>query len=459
MPTRSPSATVLKHEPTIAMDARSAAVKVLVQVFTEGRSLGAALPPVLAEVAQPRDRALTQDLCYGVLRWWPRLEAVAGQLLRKPLSPRDQDIQCLILAGLYQLLHTRIPPHAAVAETVAVSGRLGKPWARAMVNAVLRRFQREQVALLAKVDADPAVALAHPRWLLQILQQDWPDDWHAIAEAGNQRAPMCLRVNRLRGTRDDYLGELERAGIAARPAAHGASAVILTQPTDVERLPGFADGRVSVQDGAAQLAAELLDLQPGQRVLDLCAAPGGKTGHILETEPRLAQVVAVDNDDVRLARVAENLTRLGLVAELVCGDAGGGQGSWWQGAQFDRILLDAPCSATGVVRRHPDIKRLRRADDIGVLAAGQRRLLDAAWSMLAPGGVLLYATCSIIHNENNEQIDSFLARHADARLRHIDADWGRALSGGRQILPGEDDMDGFYYARMEHFDGTGGLSQ
>lgn len=435
-------------------DARHAAVTILASVYSAGRSLTLAGAEVLPRIADPRDRALAQDLCYGVLRWGPRLEALAAELLNKPLGARDTDVHCLILVGLYQLLYTRIPPHAAVAATVAVTGALRKTWARGMVNAVLRRCQRESEALLARVDADEAAALAHPRWLLDRIRGDWPEDWRRVAEANNERPPMCLRVNRLRSTREAYLEELRAAGLEAVPAPQAPDGLVLDRPVDVARLPGFGDGRVSVQDAAAQQAAVLLDLHSGQRVLDLCAAPGGKTAHILERGVGLAALLAVDVDAARLERVREGLDRLGLSAELRCADASRVE-TWWDGAPFDRILLDAPCSATGVIRRHPDIKRLRRPEDIAVLAARQRELLDAAWSTLAPGGMLLYATCSIIHEENNAQVGDFLSRHGDARLRahapaHAVADrWGRTLPFGRQILPGESGMDGFFYACVD----------
>jgi 16S rRNA (cytosine967-C5)-methyltransferase len=317
-----------------------------------------------------------------------------------------------------------------------------------MVNAVLRRYQREAPAIEARIDAVAANAHAHPPGCSNACNRTGRTTGAAIAAANNAHAPMYLRVNRLRGTRDDYLDELAQAGIAARPATHGAEAVVLERPVDVARLPGFAAGRVSVQDAAAQLAAGLLDVRPGHRVLDLCAAPGGKTCHILETEPRLAALVAVDQDATRLALVGENLARLGLEAECVCADATSDTASWWNGEPFDRILLDAPCSGTGVIRRHPDIKVLRRSEDIATLAAVQSRLLDVAWSMLAHDGVLLYVTCSIIHNENDVQIHHFLARRDGAGARGFAAPWGRAMRHGRQILPGEDDMDGFYYARI-----------
>lgn len=430
------------------MDARGAAIAALAEVFGTGRSLSVSLPPALRQVADPRERALAQDLCYGVLRWWPRLEAIAALLVSKPLKGRDADIHCVILAALYQLIHTRIPPHAAVDEAVSLTAVLGKPWARGLVNAVLRRFLREREAMLARVDRDEAAALAHPRWLLDRMRRAWPDDWRDIARAGNERPPMCLRVNRRQGGRDEYLRELAAAGLAATAHPHGAEALMLEQPVDVERLPGFSAGRVSVQDAAAQLAAGLLAPRPGERVLDACAAPGGKTAHILELQPGLRELVALDRDAARLERVRENLARPGLEATLVCADAAA-PADWWDGHPFDRILLDAPCSGTGVIRRHPDIKRLRRDADIAPLAAQQERLLEATWGILKAGGVLLYSTCSIIPEENDEQIARFLARHPEAAARRPEARWGRALSAGRQILPGEDGMDGFYYACLD----------
>lgn len=430
------------------MDPRTAAVAVLVQVISQGRFLDAALKDVLPKVADPRDRALAQELCFGVLRWGPRLEALAAQLLHKPLDRRDSDIQCLILIGLYQLIYSRVPAHAAVGETVNAAERLNKPWARGLINALLRRFQRERGQLLERLDRIDTAAFAHPDWLIAAIREDWPEDWKAILEENNQRPPMWLRINRLRGTRDSYLQELQTSRIHAAPSAYVESAIRLEQPLDVASLPGFGDGRVSVQDASAQLAAELIDVHAGMRVADLCAAPGGKTAHLLECEPLIAALVAVERSAERMERVKETLTRLGLRAEVINADAAE-TGTWWDGIPFDRILLDAPCSATGVIRRHPDIKRLRRPEDIETLSTDQSRLLDAAWPLVAEGGMLLYATCSIMHRENDRQIEAFLARHADARERPIDAPWGRSLSVGRQILPGEGDMDGFYYACID----------
>jgi 16S rRNA (cytosine967-C5)-methyltransferase len=429
-------------------DARQAAVRILVDVYAAGRSLTQACSAVLPQIPEARDRALAQDLAYGVLRWNPRLEALLALLLQRPLGRRDLDVHCLALVGLYQLIHTRVPPHAAVAATVAVTAALGKSWARGLINAVLRRFQREAAELLAQIDARPEIALAHPEWLFERMRADWPDDAEAIAAVANEHPPMVLRINRLRIGRDDYLDRLREAGLEAEALAYCHAGILLERPQDVARLPGFAEGLVSVQDGAAQLAAPLLELKPGQRVLDLCAAPGGKTAHILETEPEIAHLVAVDIDAARLQRVREGLDRLGVRAELVCGDGARPQ-EWWDGAPFDRILLDAPCSGTGVIRRHPDIKRLRRPEDIVDLAARQRELLDAAWTMLTPGGMLLYVTCSIIQQENDIQLAEFVSRHDDARVRSISAPWGRAQSCGRQILPVSGGMDGFFYGRVD----------
>lgn len=426
-------------------DARSAAAKVIDQVLSEGRSLAGALPPALASVP-PADRGLTQELCYGTLRWAPRLEALAGKLLDKPLRARDSDVHALLLVGLYQLLYLSVPPHAAVSLTVEATARLKKDWARGLLNGVLRRLQREQEELLAAVDTSEAAALAHPAWLLARFEQDWPQQWRDIAGANNERPPMTLRVNRRHGSREQYLERLHQAGIDAVAAPHAPDAITLDGAVGVERLPGFAAGDVSVQDAAAQLAAGLLQLAPGQRVLDACAAPGGKTGHMLETCPDI-ELLALDSEAERLQRVAENLTRLQLKAELRAGDAGDPP-AWWDGRLFDRILLDAPCSGSGVIRRHPDIKTLRRPEDITALAAQQARLLHALWPLLAPGGILVYATCSILTAENAGQVTAFLRDGAQAAELPITAAWGQATAAGRQILPGENGMDGFYYAAL-----------
>ncbi len=423
---------------------RLTAVRVLAQVLGEGRSLATALPPSLARTAD-RDRSLVQALCYGTLRWQPHLDALLNRLLERPLKTREHQVRALLLSALYQILHLRAPDYAVVSQTVAAARSLGKPWAAGLANAVLRGFLRRREALLANLAEDLAAHHAHPAWLLEQLQQDWPQDWEAIAAAANHHPPLTLRVNLTRLDRADYLARLAAVGLVAAPVPHAPAAVVLEQPLEVERLPGFAEGLVSVQDAGAQLAAELLDPRPGLAVLDACAAPGGKTGHILERQPKLARVLALDVDANRLARVGDNLRRLGLGAELCAGD-GLEPARWWDGRPFDRILLDAPCSATGVIRRHPDIKVLRAATDIPTLAARQQSLLEALWPLLAPSGRLVYATCSVLRAENEAVVGAFLNRHPDAQEQPIAATWGRAVSHGRQVLPGEHTMDGFYYA-------------
>ncbi|KAB7627244.1 16S rRNA (cytosine(967)-C(5))-methyltransferase RsmB [Alkalilimnicola sp. S0819] len=424
------------------MNPRLAAVRVLAQVLDQGRSLAEALPQVQRELPE-RDRALVQELCYGVLRRRDLLQAVLEQLLSKPLRAREREVQLLLLVGLHQILHMRTPPHAAVSATVEVTRVLGKKWAAGLANAVLRRALRERESLLAAVPA--AARLSHPDWLQDALRDAWPKEAEGLMEANNLHPPMSLRVNTQRQSRDEYRRELDEAGIAAAPGPHAEEALLLEKPRGVESLPGFAEGRVSVQDQAAQLAAALLDVPAGARVLDACAAPGGKTCHLLERQPELAELVAVELDPLRMPRIQENLARLELHAKLVEGDAAR-PADWWDGRPFERILLDAPCSATGVIRRHPDIKWLRRADDIPRLAALQEKLLEALWPLLAEGGRLLYATCSVLPVENSEQIQRFLTRHPEARCEPLPGSWGREQACGRQILSGDEGMDGFYYA-------------
>ncbi len=425
---------------------RLSAVSVLTRVSSDGQSLSSLLPHAFHNLP-PERRALAQELCYGTLRWWFRLDALLARLLDKPLRAKDADIHCLLLCGLYQLEYMEIPPHAAVSETVAVTAALNKKWAKGLTNAVLRRYQREKEALGKKLSGDPEARYAHPRWLVDTLKQAWPEQWQAILEANNQRPPMTLRSARNHQGREAYLKELQEAGIEASGNPHATDALTLQRPQDVESLPGFAEGRVSVQDAAAQLAASLLGHRAGMRVLDACAAPGGKTGHILEICSDI-ELTALDIEEKRLERVAENMSRLQLRARLVSGDAANPE-NWWDGQPFDRILLDAPCSATGVIRRHPDIKLLRRVEDIENLVSLQSTILDAMWPLLKPGGMLVYATCSVLPQENSEQLQRFLDTKADAREKVLPAEWGQASTVGRQILPGQDGMDGFYYACIE----------
>jgi 16S rRNA (cytosine967-C5)-methyltransferase len=428
----------------MTQDVRAAAAGVLAQVLDKGRSLNDALPGEQAAISDPRDAALLQELCYGTLRWYFRLDAILQQLLRKSLKSRDTDIHCLLLIGLYQLDRLALPQRVAVHETVKATRVLDKDWASGLVNAVLRNFQRRKDVLAQSVSADEQALHAHPAWLIKALQRDWPADWASILAANNARPPFTLRINQQRLTRNEYLELLSEQALAATVVPYASQAICLDKPVPVSTLPGFARGDVSVQDAAAQLAAGLLCAAAGQRVLDACAAPGGKTAHILETQPDV-RLTALDIDAVRLQRIQSNLARLSLQAELVAGDASV-PGDWWDGQVYDRILLDVPCSASGVIRRHPDIKLLRRADDINVLAGRQAAILDAMWPLLAPGGMLLYCTCSVLAAENSKQVESFLARHSDAGEVDIDAAWGHGCTHGRQIFPGENQMDGFYFA-------------
>ncbi|TPG97434.1 16S rRNA (cytosine(967)-C(5))-methyltransferase RsmB [Pseudomonas caspiana] len=428
------------------MNPRLAAAKALAAVLNGKASLNSSLPTQMDKV-EDRDRGFTQDLAFGTARWQPRLSALAAKLLQKPFKAADADVEALLLVGLYQLLYTRVPAHAAIGETVGCADKLKKPWAKALLNAVLRRAQRESEALLAELEHDPVVRTAHPRWLQKSLKAFWPEQWEAICAANNAHPPMILRVNRRHHSRDAYLGLLTDAGIVATPCVYSQDGIILEAAADVRSLPGFAEGWISVQDEAAQLAADLLDLAPGQRVLDACCAPGGKTCHILEAEPALAGVVAVDLEAKRLVRVRENLARLGLSAELIAAD-GRDTTTWWDGKPFQRILLDAPCSATGVIRRHPDIKLTRQPDDIAALAVLQGELLDAMWITLEVGGILLYATCSTLPTENTEVIEAFLARTPGARELDLATQAGIKQPHGRQLLAQDGGHDGFYYAKL-----------
>ena len=429
----------------MTMDARACAARVLVRVINGGQSLSVALPDAVQSVTDVRQRALVQELSYGSLRWFYRLDALLQQLMQKPLKQRDADVRCLLLTGLYQLTQLAMPPRVAVNETVQAVQALNKPWARGLVNAVLRNYQRRAAALEVTDTTDDVARYAHPAWFIEQLKNDWPDDWKAILTANNRRPPFSLRVNQRRITRDEYLDELAARSIEAVPLVNTTTGLMLKRPVPVEALPGFSAGVVSVQDGAAQLAAGLLALAPGLRVLDACAAPGGKTAHLLEAGNGLAGLTALDIDERRLRRIEENLSRLSLHARLQPGDAGK-PSAWWDGQPYDRILLDVPCSATGVIRRHPDIKLLRKPDDVATLVSRQAHLLQALWSLLVPGGMLLYCTCSVLSAENSGQIARFLEIQADAEELPISAAWGRGCLHGRQILPGENDMDGFYFA-------------
>ena len=423
------------------MNIRALAAKAIFAVLEQGISLSVALPKQQQQLQNGKDKALLAELCYGIMRHLPQIDKCVSDCLNKPFKGKQRIVHQLLLVGCYQLYFTRIPEHAAISETAEACRQLKFEGLVKVVNGVLRNIQRSKAELSS---ANPVLEFNTPNWIIKRLQQAYPNDWQNIIEQSHQRPPMWLRNNRQQQTREQYLAQLADADIPAQ-AGDGANAILLEKATDVMQLPNFEQGAVSVQDAAAQWAAELLNAQDGEFILDACAAPGGKTCHILESAN--ADVTAVDFDEQRLKRVSENLERLSLNANVIHGDAANIP-SWWQGEKFDRILLDAPCSATGVIRRHPDIKWLRKEADIDELAKLQQKILDHCWQWLKPGGTLIYATCSILPLENAQQVEAFLARTADATLLPIEQQNEHSKIGW-QILPGQQNMDGFYYARLQ----------
>jgi 16S rRNA (cytosine967-C5)-methyltransferase len=425
---------------------RIVVLKILECVLNSGSNLSDAESQ--NKQAEARDRAFTRHLAYGVLRWLTALEWLATQLLKKPLRRKDRDVHRLILLGLFELWKGDAAAHAAIHENAECARTVGKPWAVSVINAVLRRFQREQTFWVARLENQDE-RFAHPEWLLQALKADWPEDWQQIVAANNRPGPLWLRLNRLFDTADTVDG-LTASGLTLERHPVAVDAVKVSPAGPVNLLPGFDQGRISVQDPAAQLAAELLQLEDYHHVLDACAAPGGKACHILETAPGLT-LDALDQSQSRLELVAENLDRLGLrrgnTIKLVAADAAA-KTEWWDGVLFDRIMLDAPCSATGVIRRHPEIKWLRDPGQIENAEKFQARLLQRLWPLLKVGGILLYATCSVLRVENSRQIQRFIELHPDSELLETDANWGHKLDYGRQILPGQQEMDGFFYASL-----------
>ena len=402
------------------------AAQVLARVHS-GKSLTEAL--LLLSGEPPAARAAAQDVAYGVLRCYGRGEFVLGRLLSKPLT--HPETQALLLGAIYRLETRPDSSPMVVDQAVAAVGELAGGVFKGLVNGVLRNYLRQRDALLAALADDDVARYQHPRWWLARLRRAYPERWPDLVAAGNSAPPMTLRVNARRATRDDYLARLAAAGVDARPV--GENGVVLAQPVAVDALPGFFDGDVSVQDGGAQRAAQLLAPAPGSRVLDACAAPGGKTAHLLELAD--LDLLALDIDAGRTRRIDANLQRLGLTASVKVADCLDVK-RWWDGRPFDAILADVPCSASGVVRRHPDIKQLRRESDIRRLVHSQAAILDALWPLLKPGGKLLYATCSVFPEENSAQIDAFLVRQSGA-LRVLE----------EQLLP-QQENDGFYYALL-----------
>jgi len=426
-----------------ALCARSAAALTIAEVQLKQRSLNTVMAEYLPELNE-NERSFYQQLCYGVLRLHPSLVFIGEQLLKKPFKNKDADIAGLLLTGIYQLRDLRTPAHAAISETVNATKKLGKQWATGLLNACLRNYQRQHADLEATMQHNPIADTAHPEWLLQQYQTDWPEHWRQITQANNHQAPMMLRVNQQQASRETYLQQLLEQDIEASALCGCDDGVLLSKACDVSALPNFETGMASVQDGAAQLVASIMNIQANQRILDACAAPGGKSCHILEQHPDNT-LVALDISAERLKQIEQNLSRLQLNAELKAADAADTD-VWWDGELFDRILIDAPCSGSGVIRRHPDIKLLRRPDDIAALAQTQQQLLDKLWPLLKADGLMVYTTCSAFKKENEQQIEAFLQRHPDAKEIRFEQAPATARPYGYQRLPGDDVMDGFYYA-------------
>ena len=425
------------------VDLRADTAWVIFQVLEQGKSSRETLAIAQARHSK-KDAAWLQEMAMGVFRHLPQLQIWLRELLEQPLKGSKKILEHVILLGFYQQAFSRVSDHAAVAATVNAAEVLGGKGLKGLINAILRNFQRQQLA--EQVSDNPIIQSGLPKWLYKRLANAYPQELESLLSGMNQPAPIWLRVNQQQCTQPDYCNALAEADIRFALSEAHPDAVILLDRTPITTLPGFAEGWFSVQDGAAQLAAPLLDAQPGERILDCCAAPGGKSAHILERTTGLAQLIALDSEASRLTRMTENLQRLQLHANLVCADAAE-LDSWWDGNCFDRILLDAPCSATGVIRRHPDIRWLRKSADIEVLQALQYKILTNLWRTLKPGGTLVYATCSVLPVENKAQISRFLQEHSDAQLLPIQP--GETIEQpGRQILPGEQQMDGFYYARL-----------
>jgi 16S rRNA (cytosine967-C5)-methyltransferase len=427
-------------------DTRALAAHALADVALRGASLRDAMERHAPKLADGRDRALLMALLSDGARWWLRFDPALDRLLEKPLRQKEPVVHALLVLGLVQLEILQLPEYAAVAATVQATRAMQRPRMAGLVNAVLRRWLRERETLLAALDAKPQTRHAHPAWLAKMLARDWPQDAEAVMAADNVEPPLMLRVNRRRTTRESLIERLRLDGYTADAHAWLADGIVLPHSTDVTRLPGFAGGEFAVQDGAAQIAADLADVRDGQRVLDACAAPGGKACHLLERAS--VSLTALEFDERRARRITQNLERLGLQAELVIGDAGQPD-DWWDGKAFDRILIDAPCSATGVLRRRPDVRLHRRESDLAPLAAQQQRILAALWPLLAPGGRLLYITCSMLRAENDAVVNAWLKTQPDARAVDVNLPTGRAAAVGWQILPGDGDLDGMYYAVLE----------
>lgn len=429
------------------MSSRLIITKIIAQVVEDKRTLSTIFSNHALIKKAGSEKAFIQEMSYGSLRWYIQLEFLLNQLLDKPIKTKNSDLKYLLISGLYQLLYMNIASHAVVSETVETCVPLKKQWARGLVNAVLRRYLRDPPPFNASFH-DLETQASHPKWLIAQLKEDWSQNWQHIIDENNKRPPMYLRVNRIQQGRQQYLEKLYNAGIKAYPTPLSEQGILLEKPINVSQLPGFDAGTVSVQELAAQLSANLLDLHVDQLVLDACAAPGGKSAHILESKPKIKALTAIEKDPQRAGKLTATLNRLKLnptvkIADVLDID------TWWDKSNFDRILLDAPCSATGVIRRHPDIKTLCSTTKISKLNKLQRQLLETLWHVLKRKGLLLYVTCSVLKKENSDMIKYFLKTHDDAVIKPIKAKWGLDTGYGRQILTGENNMDGFFYACLE----------
>lgn len=424
-------------------DTRALAAQALADVALRGVSLRDAMQQRAPTLRDPRDRALLMALLSDGARWWLRFDAALDHLLDKPLRRKEPEVHALLVLGLVQLEILALQDYAAVAATVQATRTLNRPHLSGLVNAVLRRWQRERAGLLAKLDAQPQTRYAMPPWLVQTIHNDWPSRADDIFADSQREPPLMLRANRRRVARDALVEQLQGHGYLAEAHPWLRDGIVLPHSADVTRMTGFAEGLFAVQDGAAQIAADLAEVRDGQRVLDACAAPGGKACHLLERAD--VALTALEFDANRARRIQQNLDRLGLQAKVQIGDAGHPD-AWWDGQPFDRILVDAPCSATGVMRRRPDVRLHRRANDIDALVAQQRRILSALWPLLAPGGRLIYITCSLLRAENDAVVGQFLANRNDVEVLPLTLPTGQAAAIGWQILPGDGDLDGMYYA-------------
>ncbi len=422
-------------------NSRAITAQILFHIIEKGQNLN-------QQLASHNHNAYVQELCYGVCRYYPELIFYVQKLLRQPLKAKNKLVELLLCIGLYELQYSHTAPYAVVNEICNAAKMLQQKWAVALLNASLRNFIRQREKLNTEVQQDITAKFAHWKWFIEKIKGSYPQQWQEILIANNQRPPLHLRINLSKINRATYLEKCATLNINATPADKVASGVCFTNPIQVTDIPGFNTGECSVQDFSAQYAASLLKLAPDLRVLDACAAPGGKTTHILETENLLKEVVAIDHDSQRCQKITENLQRLNLTANVICLDANQAH-TRWPNHYFDRILLDSPCSATGVIRRHPDIKLTRTAKDIAQFAVQQKQLLKSLWPLLNVGGILLYVTCSILPDENELIIKEFLSEQKDAQEAVIHEEIGLPRQFGRQIITGNANMDGFYYARLQ----------